>query len=139
MDWLTNSKPWVRPVEIVAGVGDLRREGNAGRLVDAALDRFGRLDSAAWFTGRVYGGTVTDGSLDALEKNVAGNLIAPFHALQATLLPMIEQGSGQVLLITSAAGLKPTPGAGLYFGHTCRARTCWPATLPPRSPSMASR
>lgn len=101
-------------VEIVADVGDLRREGNAGRLVAAALDRFGRLDSAAWFTGRVYGGTVTDGSLEALEKNVAGNLIAPLHALQSTLQPMIEQGSGQVLLITSAAGLKPTPGAGLY-------------------------
>ncbi|MEZ5406514.1 MAG: SDR family oxidoreductase [Acidimicrobiales bacterium] len=101
-------------VEPVTGVGDLRQRSSADRLVGAALDRFGRLDSATWFTGRVFVGTVVGSDESVLHNNYEGNLLAPFHALQATLTPMCEQGSGQVLLITSSAGLKPTKGAGLY-------------------------
>jgi 3-oxoacyl-[acyl-carrier protein] reductase len=101
-------------VEVVTDVGDLADATGSQRLVDAARQRFGRLDSAAWFTGRVIGGPFLDAKVDALRENFEGNVIAAFHVLQATVRPMVEQGSGQVLLITSSAGLRPTPGAPLY-------------------------
>lgn len=101
-------------VEVVTGVADLRDRQAADRLVGAAVDRFGRLDSATWFTGRVYAGNVVDAAAEVLSRNVEGNIVSAFHALQATLPTMVEQGSGQVLLITSSAGIRPTPGAGVY-------------------------
>ena len=101
-------------VEVVAGVGDLRDGTAANRLVDAAIERFGRLDSATWFSGRVYTGAVVDSEAEVLAKNLDGNVWAAFHALQASLRPMVAQEAGQVLLITSSAGIKPTQGAGLY-------------------------
>ena len=41
-------------------------------------------------------------------------MMAPFHFLQAVLRPMIEQGDGQVLVITSATAARATQGAPLY-------------------------
>ena len=39
---------------------------------------------------------------------------APYLFLKAVVAPMVERGEGQVLVITSAAGARPTPGAPLY-------------------------
>jgi 3-oxoacyl-[acyl-carrier protein] reductase len=101
-------------VEIVSDARDLGDPASAGRLVTAALERFGRLDSAAGFSGRVITGRFLRSSLDDLRAAVAGCLEAPYHFLQAVLPPMIERGDGQVLVITSAAAARPTPGAPLY-------------------------
>ena len=43
-------------VEVVTGVRDLSKPEAAPRLVQAALDRFGRIDAAAAFTGRIVVG-----------------------------------------------------------------------------------
>src|SRR3954462_8939324 len=43
-------------VEVAAGVRDIAAEATAPRLVQAALDRFGRLDAAVAFTGRIVTG-----------------------------------------------------------------------------------
>ncbi len=101
-------------VEVVPDVMRLDDPGSSARLVDAALERFGRLDSAAWFTGRVIGGPFLDADVDQLRKNLEGNVVAAFHVLQASVRPMVAQGGGQVLLITSSAGLRPTPGMATY-------------------------
>ena len=39
---------------------------------------------------------------------------SPYNFLRAVVPPMVEQGAGQVLVFTSAAGARPTPGAPLY-------------------------
>jgi 3-oxoacyl-[acyl-carrier protein] reductase len=41
-------------------------------------------------------------------------LEAPYNFLRAVVPVMVEQGEGQVLVFTSAAGARPTPGAPLY-------------------------
>ena len=87
---------------------------SARRLVAAGLARFGRIDAAAAFSGRVITGRFLQSTLDDLHAAVRGCLEAPFHFLQAVLPSMIERGEGQVLVITSAAGARPTPGAPLY-------------------------
>lgn len=101
-------------VEVVDDARDLAEPTAAPRLVEAALERFGRVDAAAAFTGRIIGGRFTKSSVEDLRSLVVGCLEAPYHFLKAVTAPMIEQGSGQVALITSAAGARPTPGAPLY-------------------------
>jgi 3-oxoacyl-[acyl-carrier protein] reductase len=101
-------------VEVVDGARNLARPGSATRLVEAALDRFGRVDAAAAFTGQIIPGSFMDSSLEDLQQLVEGCLEAPYHFLKAAAAPMIEQGSGQILMITSAAGARPTRGAALY-------------------------
>jgi 3-oxoacyl-[acyl-carrier protein] reductase len=101
-------------VEVVTGVTDLADPTSAQRLVDAATGRFGRIDAAAAFSGSVVTGRFLASSVDDLAKVVRGCLEAPYHFLRAVVPVMVEQGSGQVLVITSASGARPTPGAPLY-------------------------
>jgi NAD(P)-dependent dehydrogenase (short-subunit alcohol dehydrogenase family) len=101
-------------VEVVQGVRNLSRPESAPKLVAAALDRFGRLDSAAAFSGRIVTGRFTQSTLEDLQSVVASCLEAPYHFLRAVVDPMVEAGGGQILVISSAAGARPTPGAPLY-------------------------
>lgn len=98
----------------VDGVRDQAVEGAADRLVAAALERFGRVDAACAFTGRIIGGHFRSSSVDDLHALVEGCLEAPYRFLRAVVEPMAEAGSGQVLLLTSAAGMRPSPGVPLY-------------------------
>lgn len=101
-------------VVVVDGVADLSRPGAAESLVDAALARFGRLDAAAAASGRIIGGRFVDSTADDFAKVIDGCMLAPYHFLKAVVPPMVAQQSGQVLVITSAAGARPTPGVPLY-------------------------
>jgi NAD(P)-dependent dehydrogenase (short-subunit alcohol dehydrogenase family) len=101
-------------VEVVPDARDISDPDAARRLVAAGLARFGRIDSAAAFSGRVVTGRFLDSTLDDLHTVVRGCLEGPFHFLQAVLPAMVDQRDGQVLVITSAAGARPTPGAPLY-------------------------
>lgn len=101
-------------VEVVDDARDLTQPDTAGRLVHAALDRFGRLDAATMFSGRIVTGPFLTSSLDDLHAVVRGCLEAPYHFLRAVTPVMAEQRDGQVLVLTSAAGARPTPNAPLY-------------------------
>lgn len=101
-------------VEVVKDVRDLATPEAAPALVDAALKRFDRVDSAVAFSGRVVTGRFVNSTVDDLRSVIHGCLEAPYNYLKAVVDPMVERGGGQVLLITSAAGSRPTPGAPLY-------------------------
>lgn len=103
-------------VEVVpADAVDLRTaEGNRA-LADRALARFGRIDCAALVTGA---GIITGGFLDITERQwertKAGNLDMAFYGLQALIPPMVAQGSGDIVVYTSATGARPEPRVSTY-------------------------
>jgi NAD(P)-dependent dehydrogenase (short-subunit alcohol dehydrogenase family) len=101
-------------VEVVEGVFDLADPASATELVTAATERFGRIDAAAAFSGSVVTGRFLTSSAEDLAKVVRGCLEAPYHFLRAVVPVMVEQGSGQALVVTSASGARATPGAPLY-------------------------
>jgi 3-oxoacyl-[acyl-carrier protein] reductase len=101
-------------VEAVTGVRDLSDPAAAQTLVDKALARFGRIDAAAAATGRIVTGRFLKSTVDDLHAAVRGCIEAPFHFLRAVVPPMVDQRGGQVLVITSASAVRPTPGAPLY-------------------------
>jgi 3-oxoacyl-[acyl-carrier protein] reductase len=101
-------------VETVTGVRDISRPEASEQIVAAALSRFGRIDSAAAASGRVITGRFLESTVDDLHAVMKGCLEAPYHFLRAVVPAMVGQGDGQVLLMTSAAGARPTKGAPLY-------------------------
>lgn len=101
-------------VTVVEGVRDLAAPDAAPRLVDAALDAHGRIDAACCFTGAIVVGRFVDSSPEQLTKVMRGNIEAPYRFLKAVAPVMAEAGRGQILVITSASGARPTPGAALY-------------------------
>ncbi|MGZ8752047.1 MAG: SDR family NAD(P)-dependent oxidoreductase [Acidimicrobiia bacterium] len=101
-------------VEVVDGVKDLSDPAASERLVAAGLARFGHIDAAAAFSGRVVTGRFLQSSIEDLRAVVSGCLEAPYHFLKAVVAPMVERGEGQVLIVTSASGARATPGAPLY-------------------------
>lgn len=101
-------------VEVVDGVVDLADPASAQKLVDASIARFGRVDAAVAFSGSVVTGRFLQSTADDLAKVIRGCFEAPYHFLRAVVPVMVEQGSGQVLVVTSASGARPTPGAPLY-------------------------
>lgn len=101
-------------VEVVAGVRSLRTQLQADTLVKAAMDRFGRIDTAAMFSGEIITGRFLASTTEQLERVYKGCVEAPYHFLKAVTGPMVQQCEGQILVITSASGARPTPNAPLY-------------------------
>ncbi|MFV0307849.1 MAG: SDR family NAD(P)-dependent oxidoreductase, partial [Desertimonas sp.] len=101
-------------VAVVDGVRDLARPAATDELIAAALDTFGRLDAAAAFTGAIVVGRFLRSDVEDLRTVMTGCVEAPYHFLREVIPAMVERGGGQVLLFTSAAGARPTPGAPLY-------------------------
>ncbi len=99
---------------VIDGVLDLAEPSAAPRLVDMAMDAYGRIDSAVFFTGEIVLGKFTEATDDDLARVMAGNIESVFRSLRAFVQPMLDAGSGQILAITSASGLRVTPGAPLY-------------------------
>jgi NAD(P)-dependent dehydrogenase (short-subunit alcohol dehydrogenase family) len=101
-------------VEVVEERVRLQDPSATSALVERALARFGRIDAAVAFTGRVVTGPFLQATAEDLDRAMRWCIVEPFHFLQAVVPPMIVQGAGQVLVFTSATGSKPTPNAPLY-------------------------
>lgn len=101
-------------VKEVAGTDDIAHPGSMKRLVAAALGEYDRIDAACIRTGQIISGSFMDATQDDLAVLMRENIEAVFHCLQILLPTMIEQGRGQIVVITSASGAKPTPVAPLY-------------------------
>jgi 3-oxoacyl-[acyl-carrier protein] reductase len=101
-------------VQPVRGVRNLANPESSEQLVEAATERFGHVDAAVAFTGQIIVGRFLRSTIDDLHTVLTGCVDAPYLFLRAIVPVMVRQSGGQVLLFTSAAGVRPTPGAPLY-------------------------
>jgi 3-oxoacyl-[acyl-carrier protein] reductase len=102
--WRPRASTWPRS-------SDLTDESQARTLVDAALERFGRIDVLVNNAGLAQSGDDEEGSrpvseLDALafERDLALNLWTAFHATRAVLPSMLERGYGRIVMVSSVTG-----------------------------------
>lgn len=93
---------------------DFSNPESASLLATAAMNIFGRIDCASLSSGLIVTGSIVKSSKADLDKVYSGCVVAPYEFLKAMLPIMVEQKYGQVLIITSASGSRPTPGAPLY-------------------------
>jgi len=82
--------------------GDITDAETAQRVVDQALDRFGRIDSLINNAGIYIGKPFTDYTFDDYAAITAVNLTGFFHITQRAIRQMVAQGSGHVVNISTS-------------------------------------
>jgi NAD(P)-dependent dehydrogenase (short-subunit alcohol dehydrogenase family) len=82
--------------------GDIAEADTARRVVDRALDRFGRIDSLINVAGIFISKPFTEYTADDYSMITAVNLAGFFHITQAAIQQMATHGSGHVVSITTS-------------------------------------
>jgi NAD(P)-dependent dehydrogenase (short-subunit alcohol dehydrogenase family) len=102
-------------VEAIAG--DIADESHARRLVEAGLNRFGRVDvliNNASELGPSPMPELGEFPLSALDRVFRVNVRAPLHLTQLVLPRMRSRGAGAIINVTSDAGVEAYPTWGGY-------------------------
>lgn len=84
------------------------------KMIDGTLAKYGRLDVLVNNAGLGFSADVKDIEPDKLRLQVAVNLVGLIECAQAALKPMLAQGSGHIINISSLAGLVGAPGSSVY-------------------------
>jgi NAD(P)-dependent dehydrogenase (short-subunit alcohol dehydrogenase family) len=104
------------PDGVLAVEADLTDPDSAQAVVDATMERFGRVDALACVAGGfAMAGHVEEQPLDAWRGQLAINLDTAYLLSRAALGPMLAQGSGSIVFLGSRAALRPFPGASAYI------------------------
>jgi NAD(P)-dependent dehydrogenase (short-subunit alcohol dehydrogenase family) len=82
--------------------GDIADVETARRVVEHALDRFGRIDSLINNAGLFIGKPFTDYTLEDYAAGTAVNLAGFFHITQRAIQQMVKQGKGHVINVTTS-------------------------------------
>lgn len=94
---------------------DVREPDQAAGLVDAAVERFGRLDIVVNNAGGSPNADAATVSPRFVSKIVALNLLAPFYLAQPANAVMQRQPEGGLIInIGSVVTLNPAPGMAAY-------------------------
>jgi NAD(P)-dependent dehydrogenase (short-subunit alcohol dehydrogenase family) len=93
---------------------DVSRFDDMERAVQTAVQQFGRIDLIFNNAGVGLAGELRDLELADWQPIVSVNLWGVIHGVHAALPVMLRQGSGQIVNISSAAGLVPRPGMVPY-------------------------
>ena len=88
--------------DVLAVPGDIAEPETAERVVDQALDRFGRIDTLINNAGIFIGKPFTDYTLDEYTAVTAVNLTGFFHITQRALRQMVDQGAGHIINVTTS-------------------------------------
>ena len=95
-------------------VGDLADAASLQPMINDAMSHFGQIDAACVRTGTILRGDFLQASVADLHTLTRANIESVFSVLQQLLKPMRSAKSGQIVIVTSATGAKPSPQAALY-------------------------
>jgi len=87
---------------LVAVAGDIGKAETAQRVVQTALQRFGRVDTLVNNAGIFIAKPFTDYTEEDFAAKVSTNLAGFFHITQRVLGPMLAQGDGHIVTITTS-------------------------------------
>jgi NAD(P)-dependent dehydrogenase (short-subunit alcohol dehydrogenase family) len=90
---------------------DVTNPQDAEAAVQAAVDRFGRIDVLVNNAGNFYAGFFEELTPEQMEQQLTTTLIGPMNVTRAVLPVMRRQRAGHVITISSSAGL-----VGFEFG-----------------------
>jgi short-subunit dehydrogenase len=95
-------------------VADVTREADMTRLVQAAVDRFGRLDVMICNAGFGIYGTIETITAAQMQQLLDVNYLGTYHAARAAMPEFRRQGRGHLIVISSIVGKRGVPFMGAY-------------------------
>jgi len=93
---------------------DITDDGQVESAVKAALDRFGRIDVLVNNAGYALLGFFEEMSEKLIRQQMETNVFGTMKVTRAVLPIMRRQGSGVVIVISSASGVRSVGGASIY-------------------------
>jgi NADP-dependent 3-hydroxy acid dehydrogenase YdfG len=102
---------------------DVTRRADLERLVDRAVDEFGRLDVLVSNAGISKTGPMAELDVDGWSAMIDVNLRAVLYGIAAALPIFRRQGRGHLVTTVSTAGLKIVPTQAVYAGTKNAVRT----------------
>lgn len=94
--------------------GDVAKEEDSQRAVDAAIEAFGRIDVVVANAGAAIPGGALTMSNQGWQNSIEVNLGGPLNNLRPALPHFIAQGGGSIVLVSSLAGLIGVPASLAY-------------------------
>ncbi len=94
--------------------GDATDEATAKGWIRETVARFGRLDILVNSAGIIRPGRIAEADLDEWRYVIDVNLMASLYTCHAALAPMLAQGSGDIINISSTAGRRSTGAFAPY-------------------------
>jgi len=96
-------------------VMDVTSEADVKRLVQHAVDAFGRLDIMICNAGMGYYGTVEDTPAEIMQRMIDVNFMGTFYGTRAALPLFRAQNSGHLIIVSSIVGQR---GIAQMSGYT---------------------
>lgn len=96
--------------------GDLTDPALPARLLQAALDQYGRCDVVVNNAGVMVVGTVADADIEAFCRMVRTNVEGAYRIAYTFARHFLAQKYGHLINVSSILGTKVRPGAGAYAG-----------------------
>ena len=93
---------------------DVTDEGEVAAMVDATVERHGRLDALVCSAAIETRASIVDTSDDDWQRIIAVNLKGPFLCMKHAIPPMVKGGGGSVVLLGSVLGAIGAPGYAAY-------------------------
>lgn len=111
--------------ELVAGIraeggaaiavpGDVTREDDLARVADAAVERFGRVDTWVNCAAVYLYGRVDDVTLDEYRRVLDVDVVGYMNGAKQALRVMRRQGSGVIVMVSSIVAKRGAPNASAY-------------------------
>ena len=104
--------------DVLAVRADVSSKEDIERLVEAAAERFGRIDALICNAGGPPAGTFMDMDDDKWEAAVQLNLMSVIRLIRLTVPHMLAAGGGRIVNVSSVAIKQPIPG--LILSNTLR-------------------
>ncbi len=98
---------------VVSVVGDVSNWDDAQKMVQAAVDNFGRLDILVNNAGISMRGNFADLSIEVIRQVAETNLMGSIYLSRAAI-PFLKSSKGHLVFISSIVGLFGVPGSSIY-------------------------
>jgi 3-oxoacyl-[acyl-carrier protein] reductase len=102
------------PGESIAVQTNVSQQGDAAKLVEATIEKFGRIDILVNNAGITRDNLLMRMDESEWDSVIAVNLKGTFNCIKAVVRPMIKQRSGKIINVASVVGIMGNAGQANY-------------------------